>query len=576
MTHVYGMFPFAGRLAGRYRNTGEPAADLEQVARLGLVKAVDRYDSARGSFTAFAVATVTGELKRYFRDSTWGVHVPRRLQDLAHAVKQAENTLTTQLRRRPTDAEVACRAEASIDDVMDARRSAAGYRSVSFSLPVGETGRQLGDQLGETAPAVDLVADQVTLRRLVDRLPECDRRILTERFYGNRTQAEIAAGLGISQMHVSRLLARTLEWLRAAMLGDQVPSWAAQSSEVIETTPLVTVRGDGSGALRVFVAGEIDHDNAHAGAIPSCVASAQSALRPSDGRHHAEVVGRVVARHTGVVSAVRCDIGHIGTRLLVTVIGDLSLWTAPRLRMTLLKCLLEQPDAVVADLTALTVSESQALSVYSAVSRQALAAEPRARIVAVSEVLLPVPGRRAAPAIWSPRPVCGGSCAPDRSGLSGRERAGCQRDGACADHDGSADYAGPPLADHRRAGRVHRGATVGADASGGRGGRAWPDARRLDGPAMGESGRRRWKSRLGDVTHRPRGHKGGPPVAIVRSSRRGRQGVQRDQLTHFLTARFGLFAGLAGKARRRRGRAFGLAAASCAARTTTAISGTVT
>jgi RNA polymerase sigma-B factor len=256
------LLPFAGRLAGRYRNTGEPAADLEQVARLGLIKAVDRYDPARGSFTAFAVATVTGELKRYFRDSTWGVHVPRRLQDLARAVKQAENTLTTQLRRRPTDAEVACRAEASIDDVMDARRSAAGYRSVSFSLPVGETGRQLGDQLGETDPAVDLVADQVTLRRLVDRLPERDRRILTERFYGNRTQAEIAAGLGISQMHVSRLLARTLEWLRAAMLGDQVPSWAAQSSEVIETTPLVTVRRDGSGALRVFVGGEIDHDNA--------------------------------------------------------------------------------------------------------------------------------------------------------------------------------------------------------------------------------------------------------------------------------------------------------------------------
>jgi RNA polymerase sigma-B factor len=120
------------------------------------------------------------------------VHVPRRLQDLAHAVKQAENTLTTQLRRRPTDAEVACRAEASIDDVMDAGRSAAGYRSVPFSLPVGETGRQLGDQLGENDPAVDLVADQVTLRRLVDRLPERDRRILTERFYGNRTQAEIA------------------------------------------------------------------------------------------------------------------------------------------------------------------------------------------------------------------------------------------------------------------------------------------------------------------------------------------------------------------------------------------------
>lgn len=256
------LLPFAGRLAGRYRNTDEPAADLEQVARLGLVKAVDRYEPARGSFTAFAVATVTGELKRYFRDNTWGVHVPRRLQDLARTVKQAENALTTELGRRPTDAEVARRIGMTLDDVTDARRSAAGYRSVSFSLPVGETGRQLGDLLGETDHAVDLVADQLTLRRLVDRLPERERRILTERFYGNRTQAEIAADLGISQMHVSRLLARTLEWLRAAMLGDQVPSWAAQSPEVVETKPVVTVRRGRFGELSIFVAGEIDHDNA--------------------------------------------------------------------------------------------------------------------------------------------------------------------------------------------------------------------------------------------------------------------------------------------------------------------------
>jgi anti-anti-sigma factor len=172
--------------------------------------------------------------------------------------------------------------------------------------------------------------------------------------------------------------------------------------------------------------GSVSHDTR--GCHPVLRGLAQSALRPSDG-HHAEVVGRVVARHTGVVSAVRCDIDHIGTRLLVTVIGDLSLSTAPRLRMTLLKCLLEQPDAVVADLTALTVSESQALSVFSAVSRQAArwpgtplllcASQPevagllasgrygrletfdstaqalaaaRARMVAVSEVLLPVPG----------------------------------------------------------------------------------------------------------------------------------------------------------------------------------------
>jgi RNA polymerase sigma-B factor len=254
------LLPFAGRLAGRYRNSREPAADLEQVARVGLVKAVNRYDPDRGSFTAFAVATITGELKRYFRDNTWGVHVPRRMQDLALSVTQAESALTAELGRRPTDVEVARRCRVSIADVMDARRSAAGYIPVSFSVPVGESGQQLGDLLGASDYAVDLVPDQVTLHGLIDRLPARERRILLERYYGSRSQAEIAAGLGISQMHVSRLLSRTLEWLRAAMLGDQVPSWPTGCA--VEPGPVVTVRRNESGVLRVFVAGEIDRDNA--------------------------------------------------------------------------------------------------------------------------------------------------------------------------------------------------------------------------------------------------------------------------------------------------------------------------
>jgi RNA polymerase sigma-B factor len=214
------LLPFAGRLAGRYRGTREPAADLEQVARVGLVKAVDRYDPERGSFTAFAVATVTGELKRHFRDSTWGVHVPRRLQELALSVAKAEGALVAELGRRPTDREVAHRCQVSLAEVTDARRSAAGHTPVSLSIPTGESGRELGDQFGEADQAVEMVPDHVTLRALVGRLPDRDRRILMERFYGNRSQAEIAAGLGISQMHVSRLISRILERLRAAMLGE--------------------------------------------------------------------------------------------------------------------------------------------------------------------------------------------------------------------------------------------------------------------------------------------------------------------------------------------------------------------
>ncbi|HJT90709.1 MAG TPA: sigma-70 family RNA polymerase sigma factor, partial [Mycobacterium sp.] len=249
-----------GRLAGRYRNSREPAADLEQVARVGLVKAVDRYDPDRGSFTAFAVATVTGELKRYFRDNTWGVHVPRRVQELALTVRQAEGALTAELGRRPTDREVAHRCQVDLHDVADARQSAAGYLPVSFSAPVGESGQQLGDLLGESDYAVDLVPDRVTLRGLVARLPERERRILMERYYGNRSQAEIAAGLGISQMHVSRLLARTHAWLRAAMLGGEAPSWPAD--DAVETSPVITVRRDDSGGVRVLIIGEIDRDNA--------------------------------------------------------------------------------------------------------------------------------------------------------------------------------------------------------------------------------------------------------------------------------------------------------------------------
>ncbi|MGK5677718.1 sigma-70 family RNA polymerase sigma factor [Actinoplanes sp. URMC 104] len=256
------LLPFAGRLAARYRYFREPSDDLEQVARLGLIKAVDRYDPERGSFTAYALSTIVGELKRYFRDHSWGMQVPRRLQDLSRVVSQAIDALTAELGRPPTRTEVAVRCLVSAADVEEALLSRAGYRPVSLSLPVSESGGVLGDLLGSADGDLELVADQVTVRRLIDQLPARERRILLERFYGNRTQLEIAADLGISQMHVSRLLGRTLEWLRTAMLTDEAPPRHAETADVPGSGPILTVRRSAAGPLLVLVAGEVDRDNA--------------------------------------------------------------------------------------------------------------------------------------------------------------------------------------------------------------------------------------------------------------------------------------------------------------------------
>ena len=213
--------PFAGRLARRYRGRGEPLEDLEQVARLGLVNAVDRYDPERGSFTAYAAITIVGEIKRHFRDRTWGVHVPRRLRDLILEVGQATSALTSELSRAPTVAELSARLETPQEEILAALESAAGYSPASLNAPVGgESSAEFGDLVGESDNALESVDDRVTVSGLLHRLPWRERRILAMRFYGNQTQAEIAARFGISQMHVSRLLSRALTWLRQAMLAD--------------------------------------------------------------------------------------------------------------------------------------------------------------------------------------------------------------------------------------------------------------------------------------------------------------------------------------------------------------------
>ncbi|MEV4642702.1 SigB/SigF/SigG family RNA polymerase sigma factor [Actinoplanes sp. NPDC049548] len=254
--------PFAGRMARRYRGRGESLEDLEQVARLGLVKAIDRYDPERGSFTAYAVITISGEIKRHFRDRTWGVHVPRRIQDLSLEVGHASMVLTTELSRTPTPAELAERLKVTEAAVLEALESAAGYSPSSLNAPAGGDGAaEFGDLLGDHDSDLEMVDDKLTVAGLLLRLPARERRMLAMRFYGNRTQAEIAAELGISQMHVSRLLSRSLAWLREAMLSDALPRWEGAGGAVDAHGMQVSVQR-GGGVVTVRVQGEVDRDTA--------------------------------------------------------------------------------------------------------------------------------------------------------------------------------------------------------------------------------------------------------------------------------------------------------------------------
>ncbi|GIF04796.1 sigma-70 family RNA polymerase sigma factor [Actinoplanes siamensis] len=252
--------PFAGRLARRYRGRGEPTDDLEQVARLGLVKTVDRYDPERGSFTAYAILTITGEIKRHFRDHTWGVHVPRGQQDRVLEFVHAKAALTSELARTPTVAELAQRLGVEEADVLGAQTSAAAHSTESLNAPLGDqqNGAEVGDLFGTLDGDLNLVDDRTTVEALLCELPARERRLLALRFWGNLSQVEIAEELGISQMHVSRLLSRALTWLREAMLSDTPPAWTGAGGP--EHRVAVTTAPDG---VRAAVHGEIDRDNAN-------------------------------------------------------------------------------------------------------------------------------------------------------------------------------------------------------------------------------------------------------------------------------------------------------------------------
>jgi RNA polymerase sigma-B factor len=203
--------PLAMHLSRRYL-TGEEREDLEQVASLGLLKAIDRFDPTRGiAFTSFAVPTIVGELKRYFRDHGWSVRVPRSLKELAPKADQASDDLLHELGRPPTAEEVAQRCESTVEAVLEARQLSTAHRAVSLNTPLrDEPGETRLDALAVDDDGYERAEQLADLDRLLAHLPGREREILRLRFEEDRTQREIAKLVGLSQMHVSRLIARAV------------------------------------------------------------------------------------------------------------------------------------------------------------------------------------------------------------------------------------------------------------------------------------------------------------------------------------------------------------------------------
>ena len=208
--------PLATHLARRYANRGEPLDDLVQVAFVGMLKAVERFDLERGlEFSTFATATVDGELKRHFRDKTWSIRVPRRFQELHLRLAPTIAELTQRLGRAPLISEIARELGIRDEEVLEAMEVGGAYRSASLDAPGGE-GREggLAERLGSLDGNFDLTEHRVVIERALEALPEREREVLRLRFFEDLTQTEIAEQVGVSQMHVSRLIARSLTVLR--------------------------------------------------------------------------------------------------------------------------------------------------------------------------------------------------------------------------------------------------------------------------------------------------------------------------------------------------------------------------
>ena len=209
--------PLAHQLARRYGSAGESMDDLVQVASVGLVKAIDRYELERGTaFSSFAVPTILGEIKRHFRDTGWTLRVPRSVQERRMKVNRAVPALTAKLGRSPTTAEIAEHIGATSEEVLEAVEAAVAYEPVSLDAAPGDDDDESWAQsIGETDPGYDLVDNSVTLAPALQALPERERLIVYMRFVQDMTQSEIAKRIGISQMHVSRLIRKALEAMRS-------------------------------------------------------------------------------------------------------------------------------------------------------------------------------------------------------------------------------------------------------------------------------------------------------------------------------------------------------------------------
>ncbi|MFI6166567.1 RNA polymerase sigma factor SigF [Nocardia sp. NPDC051052] len=217
--------PLAEHIARKFAGRGENFDDLLQVARLGLVQATDRFDVTRGSsFLAFAVPTIMGEVRRHFRDNTWSVRVPRRTKEIQLSIGATVEALSQRLGRIPRAREIAAELDVDLVEVTQALIAGNAYQSSSIDAVAGDDIENaplpLLESLGAEEPSYHLVEDYLAVRPLIEELPERERQVLIMRFFENKTQTQIADVLGVSQMHVSRILSRTLNQLREQALRD--------------------------------------------------------------------------------------------------------------------------------------------------------------------------------------------------------------------------------------------------------------------------------------------------------------------------------------------------------------------
>ncbi len=215
--------PLVEHCARRFRNRGEPFEDLVQVGTIGLIKSIDRFDRGRGvEFSTYATPTIIGEIKRYFRDKGWAIRVPRRLQELRMQISSTTAELTQALGRSPTPRELADAIGCTVEEIIEGIESSNAYSTLSLDAAedVGdEGGVSMLDMMGLDDVELEHIEIRESIKPLLEALPQREKRILLLRFFRNKTQSEIAEEIGVSQMHVSRLLSRTLEQLRASLQG---------------------------------------------------------------------------------------------------------------------------------------------------------------------------------------------------------------------------------------------------------------------------------------------------------------------------------------------------------------------